>query len=62
MSGSFWVCLSNPEFLIFERYLWRRGVVVITTSQLHSIKSELRFCRGSNPPRAVSEIRDGEDL
>ena len=40
----------------------RRGVVVITTAQLHSIKSELRFCAGSNPARGVSEIRDGEDL
>ena len=41
---------------------WRRGVVVITTAQLHSTKSELRFCAGSNPARGVSEIRDGEDL
>ena len=38
------------------------GVVVITTAQLHSTKSELRFCAGSNPARGVSEIRDGEDL
>ena len=28
---------------------WHHGVVVITTSQLHSIKPELRFCAGSNP-------------
>ena len=42
--------------------LWRRGVVVITTTQLHSTKSELRFCAGSNPARSVSEIHDGEDL
>ena len=41
---------------------WRRGVVVITTAQLHSTKPELRFCAGSNPARGVSEIRDGEDL
>ena len=40
----------------------RRGVVVITTAQLHSAKPELRFCAGSNPARGVSEIRDGEDL
>ena len=40
----------------------RRGVVVITTVQLHSTKPELRFCAGSNPARGVSEIRDGEDL
>ena len=39
-----------------------RGVVVITTAQLHSTKPGLRFCAGSNPARGVSEIRDGEDL
>ena len=42
--------------------LWRRGVVVITTAQLHSTKPELRFCTGSNPVHGVSEIRDSEDL
>ena len=42
--------------------LRHRGVVVITTSQLHSTKPELRFCKDSNPARGVSEIRDGEDL
>ena len=41
---------------------WRRGVVVITTAQLHSTKPELRFCAGSNPARSVSEIHDGENL
>ena len=41
---------------------WCRGVVVITTAQLHSTKPELRFCTGSNPARGVSEIRDGEEL
>ena len=41
---------------------WRRGVVVITTAQLHSAKHELRFYAGSNPARGVSEIRDGEGL
>ena len=40
----------------------RRSKVVITTAQLHSTKPELRFCAGSNPTRAMSEIRDGEDL
>ena len=40
----------------------RRGVVVITTAQLHPTKPELRFCAGSNPAHGVSEIRDGEDL
>ena len=42
--------------------MWRHGVVVITTAQLHSTKPELKFCAGSNPARGVSEIRDGEDL
>ena len=40
----------------------RRGVVVITTAQLHSAKPEVRLCASSNPARGVSEIRDGEDL
>ena len=31
--------------------LWRRGVVAITTTQLHSTKPELRFCACSNPAR-----------
>ena len=43
-------------------YAWRWGVVVITSPQLHSTKSELRFCAGSNPVRSVWEIRDDEDL
>ena len=42
--------------------LWLRGVVVITTAQLHSTKPKLRFCAGSKPACGVSEIRDGEDL
>ena len=42
--------------------LLRRGVLVITTAQLHSTKPELRFCAGWNPARGVLEIRDGEDL
>ena len=40
---------------------WRRGVMVITTAQVHSTRPELRFCAGSNPARSVSEISDGED-
>ena len=47
---------SLPEFT------WRRGVVVITTAQLHSTKLKLRFYAGLNPFPGVSEIRDGEDL
>ena len=33
---------------------WCRGVVVSTTAQLHSTKSELMFCAGSNPACGVS--------
>ena len=29
-----------------ERLMWRRGVVVITTAQLHSTRPELGFCDG----------------
>ena len=47
---------------IVKVIMWRRGVVVITTAQLHSTKPELRFCTGSNPAHGVSEIHDGEDL
>ena len=42
--------------------MWRRGVVVITSAQVHSTKSGLRFCAVSNPALGVSGIRDGEDL
>ena len=42
--------------------MWRCGVMVVTTTQLHSTKPELRFCAGSNPARGVLEIRDAEDL
>ena len=42
--------------------LWRHGVVVITTAQLHLTEPELWFCAGLNPARGVSEIRDNEDL
>ena len=41
---------------------WRRGVVVITTAQLHSPQPELGLCAGSNPACGVSEIRDDEDF
>ena len=42
--------------------MWHRGVVVITTAQLHSTKPELGFCAGSNPAHDVLEILSGEDL
>ena len=45
-------CLTTPYWLPHYTLnstpiLWRRGVVVITTAQLHAIKPELRFCAGS---------------
>ena len=52
-------------FLVFKyvlQIIWCRGVVVITTAQLHSTKLEIRFCVGLNPACGVSEIRDAEDL
>ena len=36
---------------LISNITWRCGVVVITTTQLHSIKSELKFCGVSNPAR-----------
>ena len=48
--------------ICFNERLWHRGVVIITTAQLHSTKPELRFYAGSNPARGVLAIRDGEDL
>ena len=45
-----------------SKRLYCRDVVVMTTSRLHPIKPELRFCAGSNHTCDVSEIYDGEDL
>ena len=42
--------------------VWRLGVVVITTVQLHLTKSQLRFCTSSNPAHGLSDIRDCENL
>ena len=53
---------KSRAFLIFWKIWWCRGVVVITTAQLHSTKPELGFCVGLNPVCGVSEIRNGEDL
>ena len=39
-----------------------RGVVVMTTAQLHSTKPELRFCAGLNLACGESEICDDEDF
>ena len=62
------VCITSTTMAVklekwHQNYLLRRSkVVVITTAQLQSTKSELRFCTGSNLAHVVSEIRDGEDL
>ena len=55
-SGHFmsWSLLCNS--------LWRRGVVVTTTTQLHSTKSELGFCAGWNTAWGVSDFLDGQNL
>ena len=45
-----------------KNIVWRRGVVVVTTAQLHSTKPELKFCGGSNPAHGMGEICDSEDL
>ena len=54
-------CVISKLYLI-KPQTGSSGVVVITTAQLQSSKSELRFSTGLNPAYAVSEIRDGEDL
>ena len=56
-------CLNVDKAIFWsKKTLWRRGVVVISTAQLHSTKPELGFCAGANPACGVSEIRDGEDI
>ena len=53
---------EHDETVTVDINLWRRGVVVVTTAQLHSTKPEPRLCADSNPARGVLEICDGEDL
>ena len=38
------LCTQQDRIVIY-----RRGVVIVTTTKLHSTKSELKFCAGSNP-------------
>ena len=54
----YYVMFYTTEYMV----QWRRGIVVVTTAQLHSTKLVLRFCAGSNLAHGVSQIRDGEDL
>ena len=41
---------------------WRRGVVAITATQLHSSRTKPSFCVSSNPAHGVSQICDGDNL
>ena len=50
------------NLMVYLNFMWRRGVAVFTTVQLHSAKPELGFCASSNPAHGVSEIRDSENL
>ena len=59
-SNLYYIEIINWRWQLF--FLWRRGVVVITTEHLYWTKSELRLCAGSNSAREVSEIHGGEDL
>ena len=54
--------LSMPPISSQYTQVWFRGVVVITTAQLHSTKPELRFYACLNPACGMPEIQDGEDL
>ena len=52
-----WI-FENKTFLL-KLSLWPRGVMVIATAQLHSIKSELRLWASSNPAHGVWDSRNG---
>ena len=58
----FWCHPTDPRCNTRYTRFWHRGVVVITTAQIHSTKPELRLCADSNRARGVSEIHDGEGL
>ena len=45
-----------------ETSIRRCVAVVITTAQLHSPQSELRFCAGSNPACSPLKVCHGENL
>ena len=60
--GRYTFISTRPIATKLDRMETHRGVVFITTAQLHSAKPKLRFCAGSYSLRSVSEIRDGEDL
>ena len=59
----FWCFQGAEKKCIGNKWVkWHRGVVVISTLQLHSTKPELKFYAVWNRARGVSEIRDDEDL
>ena len=55
-------CSFYPHFPTFLSLLLCSCVVVITAAQLHSTKSEIRFCIDWNPTCGVLEIYDDEIL
>ena len=55
-------CLHPNTVKASTCFLWRRGVVVITTAQLYSTKPDFRFCKVPNPDCSGSEICDGENI
>ena len=53
---------QHPRVGLWTWIQWCGGVVVVTNAQLHSPKSELIFCAGSNPACSLSKICEGENL
>ena len=55
---------SEVEFFMRLDNDWKSlsGVVVITTTQLHSAKLELMSCPSSNPARGVLDVYNGENI
>ena len=54
--------VADSGFNSIVNTLWCCGVVVITTTQVHSTKPKLWFCACSNTTCGVSEICSGENL
>ena len=54
--------ISVNECTGSRNVLWRRGGIVITTAQLHSLKPELTFCAGLNTAHDLLRIHNDEDL
>ena len=43
-----------------DHQLWNLGIRAITTEQLHSAKSELKRCAGSNPALHVQKVKTSQ--